>query len=246
MGRAAHAHNCSMGIFMLKQSLSDSWSFFKNHIVAISIIILPIVVPVDIFAAIYQYFLAGDEFVLTEQLLPMVVGLIAYPIYSVGVVFYIASIISGEHLDTKSLWKLGAQFWLPYIILTILVTMAVILGFILLVIPGLILASRYAFSEFDLLFNQSRPLDAMRSSWNSTKEYMWVILGGYAVITLCLYAPYYAVASLFDESSVSYLALNTLSNIAYSVLWALYTIFAFRVYAFSKLQSSQSLNQDAP
>ena len=45
---------------MLKKSLMDSWAFFKRHALAISIIILPIVVPVEILAALYQYFLASE------------------------------------------------------------------------------------------------------------------------------------------------------------------------------------------
>jgi len=230
---------------MLKKSLADSWSFFKIHAVAISIIILPIVAPIDILTALYQYFFTSEEFLFSEQVIPMAISFIAYPIYTVGVIFYIASVISGENIDTKTLWKLGAKFWLPYIILSILVGVVVIFGFILLVIPGVIFTIRYAFSEFDLLLNQSKPLDAMRNSWDITKEYMWVILGGYVVITIALYVPYYLVASLFVESSISYWVLDTVLNIAYSVLGVLYTIFAFRVYEHAKMQHNQSLNQDA-
>jgi len=229
---------------MLKKSLTDSWSFFKIHAVAISIIILPIVAPIDILTALYQYFFTSEEFLFSEQVIPMAISFIAYPIYTVGVIFYIASVISGENIGTKNLWKLGAKFWLPYIILSILVGVVVIFGFILLVIPGVIFTIRYAFSEFDLLLNQSKPLDAMRNSWDTTKEYMWVILGGYVVITIALYVPYYLVASLFVESSISYWVLDTVLNIAYSVLGVLYTIFAFRVYEHAKLQHNQSLNQD--
>lgn len=227
---------------MLKKLLTDSWSFFKSHAVAISIIILPIVVPIDVFTALYQYFLTSEEYVLSEQIVPTVIGFIAYPIYTVGVIFYIASIISGETLGTKTLWKLGAKYWLPYLVLSILVGLAVMFGFVLLIIPGIIFAIRYAFSEFDLLLNQSKPLDAMRNSWDATKEYMWVIFGGYVVITLVFYVPYYLVSSLFEESSISYLMLDTASSIVYSVLGVLYTIFAFRVYEFSKSQHNQSLN----
>ncbi|MEH6502385.1 MAG: hypothetical protein V7682_00640 [Cycloclasticus sp.] len=231
---------------MLKKTLMDSWSFFKDHAVAISTIILPIVVPIDILTALYSYFLTSEAFVFTEQIIPMTINIIAYPIYAVGVIFYIASIISGETLDTKSLWKLGAKFWLPYMVLFIIVLVTVMFGFMLLVIPGIILFIRYAFSEFELLLNQSKPLDAMRNSWDTTKEYMWVILGGYAVITTALYVPIYLTSSLFEDSSISYWVLDTILSIAYSVLSVLYTIFAFRVYVFAKSQHNQSPNPNAP
>lgn len=229
---------------MLIQLLTDSWSFFKTHIVAISIIILPIVVPIDIFTALYEYFFTGEEYVFSDYVIPMTIGFIAYPIYSVAVIFYMSSIISGEYLDTKSLWTLGLKFWMPYMILTLLITLALMAGFILLVIPGIILAVRYSFAEFDLLFNRSNPIDSLTNSWNATREYRWVLFGGLLVITIALLLPYYFIHYLFDEPSIFYFVVDEVLNIAYSVLYALYTIFAFRVYEFAKSQADPSLDQD--
>ena len=231
---------------MLKKSLMDSWSFFKIHALAISTIILPIAAPIEVLISLYQYFLASEEFVFAEQLIPMAIWFVAYPIYSVGVVFYMASVISGETIDIKTSWSLGAKFWLPYIVMNVFIGVAVMFGLFFLIIPGVIFAVRYAFSEFDLLLNKSKPLDAMKNSWDRTKEYMWVILGGYVVITLIFYVPYFIIASLFDETSVAYWLLDTASNIIYSVLGALYTIFAFRVYEFAKSQHNEPLSPNAP
>ncbi len=231
---------------MLEKFLMDSWSFFKKHVVALSIIVLPIVVPIDVFIALYEYFLASEEYVFYEQVVPMAISIIAYPIYAVGVVFYLASNVSGEILATNTLWRLGVKFWFPYLVLSILVSLAIALGFVLLIVPGIILVIRYSFSEFDLLLNQSKPLNAMRNSWGATKEYVWVIFGGYVVITPVLYLPYLLVSLLFDESSLSYFVLETVSDIIYSVLSILYTIFAFRVFEFAKLQHNQPLSADEP
>jgi len=87
---------------MLIQSLIDSWSFFKNHVVALSLIILPIVVPIEVLTALYQYFLAADEFKALEQLTLIIIDFIAYPIYAVGSIFYIASVVSGERINTTT------------------------------------------------------------------------------------------------------------------------------------------------
>lgn len=219
---------------MLKKLLTDSWTFFVNHIVAISMIVLPIVAPIDILDTLYQYFLDSEEFVLSEQIIPMAIQIIAYPIYAVGVIFYIVTTISGETLDTKSLWALGVKYWQPYLVLSIFYGLAVVFGFMLLIIPGIIFSIRLAFSEFDLLLNQSKPLDAMRNSWDATKEYTWLILGGFVVITLALYVPYSLIASILDESNIFDLVLSTTIDIIYSVLGTLYTIFAYRVYEFAK------------
>jgi len=231
---------------MLKKLLVDSWIFFKIHVVALSLIILPIVVPIAIFTAIYQYSFASEESLLPEQIIPMAVSFIAYPIYMIGVVFYIASVVSGEYLGTKTLWKLGVKFYLPYIFLFVLLIFTQIFGYILLIIPGIIFTVRFTFSEFHLLLNKCKPVVAMRNSWETTKEYMWVILGGYAVIAIVLYVPYYLIVSIFDESSIFSLILVTTLSIVFSVLNILYTIFAFRVFELTNMQHNQSLNKDAP
>jgi len=139
---------------------------------------------------------------------------------------------------------LGVKYWKSYIVLSIFVGLAVMFGFILLVIPGVVFAIRLAFSDFYLLLGQETPTEAMRSSWEITKDYLWVILGGYVVITIALYAPYFLVTSLIDKSSIIYWVLDTASNIAYSVLGAIYTIFAFRVYEFARMQHNKSFESN--
>jgi len=219
---------------MLEKSLLDSWSFFKNHIIAIAMIVLPIVAPVGIFNSLYLYFTTSEEFVLSEHALPMVIGLIAHPVYSIAIIFYIASVVAGERSDTKSLWNLGIKYWLAYFILSLIIGIAVGFGLMLFIIPGIVLLARCAFAEFDLLLNQSKPFEAISNSWALTKEYMWVILAGYAVITLALYVPYYLISGLFDEATILYWIVDTVLNIGYSVLTVMYTIFAFRVYELAR------------
>ena len=125
-----------------------------------------------------------------------------------------------------------------------MIIITVVSGFILLIVPGIILIIRYAFSEFDLLLNKNKPLNALKNSWSETKEYMWVIFGGYVIITFALVVPYYLIAAIFEGSSISYWVLYTLLNIAYSVLAVLYTIFAFRIYEHSKSQHNKAIKKD--
>lgn len=220
---------------MLKESLSDSWSFFKRHVGMLALIILPIVVPVELVVSVYRNFFSGDE----EQWIPVFINFIVNPIYSIAVVFYIASIISGEQYDIKSLWGLGIKFWPPYIILSVLVGLLVALGFALLIIPGAFFAVRFAFAEFELLLRQSAPVDAMKASWALTKDYMWILLGGYTVITLATFVPYVFFVYQIGPEDISSSVLVSVIGLALSVLMTLYKIFAFRVYEFAKTKADQ-------
>ena len=118
---------------MYLELLSDSWSFFKVHAVAISLIILPFIVPVEIFNALYMHVFTDGE----EQIIPMAINFIVYPIYTIAVIFYIASFVSGETVGPKALWQLGVKWWFPYITLSVLVGLGTLAGLVLLVIPFL-------------------------------------------------------------------------------------------------------------
>ena len=225
---------------MLNTALSDSWSFFKTHLVALSLIILPIVIPLEIVTSVYHSMYTGNEFVMADELFPMGLYFTVYPIYTIAVVFYLAGAINSEFQSTKALWKLGLQYWLPFNILNFLIGVMIVSGFIVFIIPGVILAIRYLFAQFELLLNNARPLAAMKTSWENTGQYFWVLLNGYAIITVALYLPLYSLLSALDQTSTLYMIINAIANIVYSVLSVFYTIFSFRIYEFSREPQSNT------
>lgn len=218
-------------------------TFLKKHVIAISLIIIPIVTPVEIATSLYYYYVVNEVseiYAFYYEILPLSISLATYPIYSVGVVYYIAAAISGDRLDTFTAWRLGLKFWARYLALVILVGIFVVFGLMLLIIPGLILIARYAFTEFELLLNNHNPISAMKISWHNTTKYQWLILMGYLIVTLCISLPYFFIVGLFDDSSIFYWVFDTVSNVLYSLLGAFYTIFAFRVYSYSKMQNEEN------
>jgi hypothetical protein len=219
---------------MLNTALSDSWSFFKTHLVALSLLILPIVVPLEIITSVYHSLYTGDEFIMADELFPMGLYFAVYPIFSIAVVFYLAGAINNEFQSTKTLWKLGLQYWLPFNVLNLLIGVMIVSGFIVFIIPGVILAIRYLFAQFELLLNNARPLPAMKTSWEKTGKYFWILLNGYAIITVALYLPLYSLLSALDQTTTFYMIINAIANIIYSVLSVFYTIFSYRIYEFSR------------
>ena len=223
---------------MLWQCLTESLYFFKNNVLALSAIILPIAIPVEIFSALYNHFLITDDSSYWLIALPYGVMLLAYPLYAVGVIYYMAAAINGEAMNTKTAWAWGFKFWVPYLLLTILVTTVVVLGIIAFIIPGLILAVRYAFCEFELLFNNRQPLDAIKTSWANTQKYFWPLFGGYFILATFLIAPLFVIGPMLEGEGLVNNVLGTGLNIVSTVLEMLFTIFAYRVYVIAKESES--------
>lgn len=218
---------------MLTTFLLDSWSFFKRHIITIATIVLPITIPFEIITTLQQNSINTEELVLADLLLPLLIDSMVYPVYTIAIIFYISSVVADKRIDIKTLWGHGIKFWLPFMIYSIASGIIITIGLILFIIPGLIYIARYAFAPFDLILNENTPFDAMKNSWHTAKDYLWIILGGYIVITVILFSPFYFASQLFTQGSAAMLIFEIISNIALSVLHVMYTVFSYRVYEYA-------------
>jgi len=263
-------------LFKLKSELLDSWNFFKNNLVAISFIVLPIIIPLEIGTAIYIHNFTSDWY---SMLIPMLLGFLLYPVYIVGIMFFISSVINGEPIDRNEAWKFGIKYWIPFIGLTFLlvitsmivfmISIATVFGFFILFgattlsvlvlnmgaslsgmnslftimgslmsiftlfvfLLGMVPIIRWsAFSGFDLLFNKSTPMGALKNSWKFTRNCIWRLFVGYIIIYLILIVPSYFLFPLFNPSSLLYEFIYIIVNLALSVFFILFIIFSFRVY----------------
>ena len=228
---------------MLKQSLLDSWNFFKNHANALFFIVLPIVIPLQLVLAMIfsnpPASVEGAEGLTPEQLAyvfqRMFVEFLFAPIYRIAVVMYLASVIEGNILPRVECWKLGLKYWMPYLALSLIIGMIVATGMMIFILPGIFFAVRLAFAEFDLLFNGSSPLTALKNSFSQTKAHFGVIFRGYVVIFAALFLPYYILSGILPY------AIASLVSILFSVtLYIAMTVFAYRVYELVKNENTPS------
>lgn len=222
---------------MFSTLLSDSFIFFRNHFSAIAAIILPIIIPFELFAVLYQHVIASDGFALADQLILLVLGLMIYPVYAGGLVFFMVSVLKREPIDNNTAWRLAWANWSRYLLVTVMVGVAVMLGLSLLIVPGIILGARFAFSEFELLLGGKGPLNAISSSWQLTREYMWYLAGGFILFTVALYTPYILLEYISSPDSPLYWTTSSVLNVLVALFGALYAIFAFRIYDLVKPQT---------
>lgn len=215
---------------VLQGLLLDSFRFFRKHLLSILLIIVPVVFPVEFFRASYAESLAGAEKSLLTQWPPLLLGLLVYPIHAGGVIFFIASEVSGTRLNARTCWLLGLRFWWPFLLLSLLLGIATAMGFVLFIVPGVIALGRLSFAEFDLLLNNTSPPDALRHSWDETIPYFWLILGGYLVIFAAFFVPYFGLVFVLEDLSADLGIFEVILDTLYAVLSSLFTIFRFRVY----------------
>lgn len=229
--------------YMLSRFLADSWAFYKAHFWALFLIMAPILLPFELFSLVYQSVFITEESGLTEQGVIVFLGILVNPLIMIPVVFYVRAAVADNadagSGDQNNYWDLRRRYWADYLVLNLLVFAAVIAGLFLFIVPGIILAMRYAFAEFELLLNNERPLNAMVKSWHSTKKYFWDILLGTLIIVLIFYLPFSLLFSFIDSEDSWYWLLSFVTNIAFSLLGAFYVVFYFRIFDFHRSSGQQ-------
>lgn len=112
-----------------------------------------------------------------------VVDWILSALISMGVVaFYLKAHDNTDAVSLSSLWH-PHPFW-NYFAATIVVGIAIVLGLLLLIVPGIIFALMFMFATIIVIDRERGPIEAMKESMRVTRGYKWYLLGFALVLTL--------------------------------------------------------------
>lgn len=101
-----------------------------------------------------------------------------------GIFLLVKNNYKGKELE---LFKEAKKFVFPYIGLTILTTIFIILWTLLLIIPGIIFSVFYSFAVYAFFFEDKRGLAAIRRSKQLVRGYFWAVFGRFIVLGLVIW-----------------------------------------------------------
>ncbi|EAQ67568.1 hypothetical membrane spanning protein [Marinomonas sp. MED121] len=211
--------------------VKDSLTFYRHHIGAISRIILPCIIPLNLLYALAGVY--SDD--LNQQFwLTSTVGLIVYPLYQGALIAYMASVISGDPLTRGQCYGVALNYWRPLFLLSVLVSLALMTGLFLFILPGFYIMARLAFSEFYCVLNKQAPFTALEASWNATKGIEWRILLGGVTLLLITLLPVWLIENLFALLALEHVIITFIISVFESLLWVTLTVFAYRVFCLNQ------------
>lgn len=83
--------------------------------------------------------------------------------------------VRNEEVEVKDIFSVfGPHYW-EIVLASLLVTVIVGIGFVLLVVPGIIFACRLAFVPYLVIDKNYKAVDAISKSWEMTKGFAWTI-----------------------------------------------------------------------
>jgi hypothetical protein len=180
------------GSVMFKDSMKDTFNFFTTHWWALMLLALPVVLA----DWVIKYWLGPLEII--QDTWPMQISGAGWPgvgVYFVGlflasvlgqiaVILFTHSAVKGQGLSIKQCWSMSFKLWLPMMGLSLLTLLPVMLGFVLLVIPGIIVWVRLLVAPYIFILEGRGALASLTESWKRTKGCFWVIVIGSFIIFL--------------------------------------------------------------
>lgn len=200
-----------MGTFSVKGALSYGWNTFRARpwlFVRAGILLLLINLMVSLIQSVFE---AGAE--LGDGAIITVIGL-ASAAFGMAVSFFVSmgetSFFLKAHDDVtnaslEDLWH-PKPFW-NFVGATVLAGIAIILGFIALIIPGIILGILFMFVGYLVIDQDLKPMDALKRSWALTKGNRWKLFFlSLALLGINILGLLALIAGLLVSVPVSFLA----------------------------------------
>ena len=164
--------------------------------------------------------LQNDLFLLTAM------DLLFVPIYLGATIFYMQSIVDSRPISTLQAWAWGLQNWGRLFFTFLLSALAISVGLMLLVLPGLYIAVRLGLANQVCLLERKSPIEAMKMSWAGTADLFWTLAKGLAIIYGLLFIGELLVAPIVEGNAV----LGFVGSAILDFLNVFGAIFTFRIY----------------
>jgi hypothetical protein len=185
----------------LGEILSEAFRIYKENAAKLLLIVAIIVVPLSFISAAGNRLLGGPKLhrvgttieysrsfgvTVAALLIAAVIGVITWAILQAAMLRGAAQATIGDPVDVEASYRWGLRRFGSVLLLAILVGIVVVLGFILLIIPGIIFLVFLSVSEPALIVENRRGTEAMSRSWNLVRGHFWhalVVILVAAIIT---------------------------------------------------------------
>lgn len=216
--------------------LSQSWQLFKAHWLLFDwLILLPVLIVVPIVLIGTLGFAFGTSAVESNPLSSVLFLLFTIPAIIFGLLTQIALIKAIQHegaVGTKKLLKESWPLVWRYLLLSLLVGLTVLAGFILLIVPGITFSVWFMFSTYVLVVEGTGGTAAMRRSKFYARGKFWGLFGRMLILMLLFFVPAMIISS-FENDILTYIW----QLISFFILSPLSSIYSFKLYQAAKTSS---------
>ena len=195
--------------------LRESLYFFRSHFKLFAVLMIPSL----LLALLAQVLEDGSLEVSLFH------SLVIYPLYNVFLLFIIDKLVKSEELVFENLLSRSASLWFPMMTLTVLSSIVIWGGFLLLIIPGVWLFVRLLLSPMYVVFDGLSSLQALKQSFDDSESYQ--LESFFTVIPfIVVYVFYFFFQTWIQENNFA----SVFFIIAFDFTFVLLSIIQYRLY----------------
>jgi hypothetical protein len=180
----------------LGEILSAAFEIYRANAASLLLIVAVVVVPLSFIGAVLERVVASPEestveilgqpvttvesrtiiVLVAAAIIAIAIGLIIWAISEAAILRGAAQATIGDQVDVEESYRWGLRRFGSVLLVAVLVGLAVVGGFILLIVPGIIFIVFLCVSIPALVVENRRGREAMRRSWNLVSGHFWHVL----------------------------------------------------------------------
>lgn len=196
--------------------LDNAFGLYRRHFAPLVVIVLV----VSAVPTILELYVQASGGFFVRPVLWMLTGLLNIVLSAIGTaaaVFIVSDSYLGRPVDPWDALSRAVPYIARIVVLSILTTLVVGLGFMFFLVPGVIFLSALVISTQALVLEENRsPIEAMGRSWQLTKGFRWKVLALVVVTAIIVFIPSIALVSV-----ASFLATGPAVLTDLSIGWSL-------------------------
>jgi hypothetical protein len=229
--------------------LVDAFTLYRLHWRNLIAIVAVVVVPLTLLQALLvgafvedveieqrpgTFEISGGDLAaaLLGALIVAVISTLAWMVLTGAITRAAAGTFLARDLRIDEAYRYGLARFGSILLVAVLVVLAVVGGFILLVIPGFIVLTRLSAAIPALVIEDHRGREALQRSWNLVKGFSWPVFGAIIVSVLLTGLFSSVLTAPFSENDVGYAIGQTIAGILttpYTALVGILIYFSLRV-----------------
>lgn len=171
---------------MILQRLRETLYFFWHHLTDLLWRMAPVLPLLAIGNHLLVTVHQGDPKAAIMDPLAMLPPLLAGVIASALAIRYALAVLHKESTGFSELWAGTLRDTLPLVLLQIMAGLAIMAGFVLLILPGIFLTGALMPAYVILVRERRGPLEALRASWERFRSRAWAISACFFAVLLLL------------------------------------------------------------
>jgi membrane-anchored glycerophosphoryl diester phosphodiesterase (GDPDase) len=231
----------------LGEILSAAFDIYRNKAADLILIVAIVVVPLSVIGWLLSHFafaaptktvvIAGHNVKVIEgrsfgifilaALVAAAISVITTAILQAAILRAAAQATINDPVDVEASYRWGLRRFGSVLLVSIMVGIVVAIGFILLIIPGIILLVFFSISIPSVVVESRRGREAMRRSWNLVKGHFWHVLGVIVVTAIITGIIQSVLRAIAGHTAILELILGTAGQVLVAPFSALVTVLLY-------------------